>query len=262
MSLRSKYFHNQIGMTSIIIIANLLFLSQWKLVQGLTTPQLPIFGIGALFRPRNMVFRPTLGDDTDLVDSANFFTKAFWAGKTGGADELSSTQSRSLSRQQIAEFRKRYGAAVSSRDRRSELFICQNSKTGEVMGCAGVEVCRVETPNGKSVQTPSPLMSNLAVGKKYRRKGIAEDLVRAVENLVRKEWGYDDCYLFVEKRNAPGVKLYRKLGYRVEWTDETATTLVPRANGSMSTSPTILLSMKKPLGGGLGYAIRSILPFG
>ena len=84
------------------------------------------------------------------------------------------------------------------------------------MGCAGVEVCRVETPNGKAAQSPSPLMSNLAVGKKFRRKGIAEDLVRAVEDLVRKEWGYNSCYLFVEKRNVPGVKLYRKLGYKVE----------------------------------------------
>jgi len=250
-------------MISTLIITNLLFLSQLKLAQGLTIPQLPIFGIGALFRPRNMVFRPTRGDDTDLIDSAKFFTTAFWAGKSGGGvNKLSDVQSRSLSRQQIAEFRKRYGPAVSSRDRRSELIICQNGKTGEVMGCAGVEVCRVETPNGKSAQAPAPLMSNLAVGKKFRRKGIAEDLVKAVEDLVRKEWGYDDCYLFVEERNSPGVKLYRKLGYKVEWSDDTATTLIPKPNGSMATSPTVLLSMKKSLGGGLGSFLGRILPFG
>jgi len=232
------------------------------MAQSLTISPLPILGIGALFRPRNMVFRPTLGDDEDLVDSARFFTEAFWAGKIGGVDELSPTQSRSVSKQQIAEFRRRYGPSLSTRDRRSELIICQNSKTGEVMGCAGVEVCRVETPNGTSTQNPSPLMSNLAVGKKFRRKGIAEDLVKAVEDLVRNEWGYDDCYLFVEERNKPGVKLYRKLGYKVKWTDETATTLVPRSNGSMATSPTVLLSMKKSLGSGLSAALGRIFPFG
>merc|ERR1712238_220697 len=91
-----------------------------------------------------------------------------------------------LSKQQVAEFRRRYGPSMSARDRRSELILCQNSKTGEVMGCAGVEVCNVETPNGTSAEYPAPLMSNLAVGKKFRRKGIAEDLVRAVEDLVRK----------------------------------------------------------------------------
>lgn len=193
----------------------------------------------------------------------NPFMHKLRAGKSGGGvDKLSDVQSRSLSKQQIAEFRKRYGPAVSSRDRRSELIICQNGKTGEVMGCAGVEVCRVATPNGKSAQDPAPLMSNLAVGKKFRRKGIAEDLVKAVEDLVRKEWGYDDCYLFVEERNGPGVKLYRKLGYKVEWSDDTATTLIPKPNGSMATSPTVLLSMKKPLGGGLGSLLRRILPFG
>ena len=84
------------------------------------------------------------------------------------------------------------------------------------MGCAGVEVCRMETPNGKAAQNPSPLMSNLAVCKNFHRKGITEDLVRAAEDLVRKEWGYNSCYLFVEKRNVPGMTFYRKLGYKVE----------------------------------------------
>lgn len=251
MSTQCRCHHRCFIIISVTIIVHLFFPSRSNVVQSLTISPLPILGIGALFRPRNMVFRPTIGDDNDLVDSAKFFTDAFWAGKTGGVDELSAIQAKNLSRQQIAEFRRRYGSSVSTRDRRSELIICQNSKTGEIMGCAGVEVCRVETPDGTSAQNPSPLMSNLAVGKKFRRKGIAEDLVKAVEALVRKEWGYDDCYLFVEQRNKPGVKLYRKLGYKVEWTDETATTLVPRSNGSMSTSPTVLLSMKKTLGGGL-----------
>jgi ribosomal protein S18 acetylase RimI-like enzyme len=232
---------------------------------GINGTPTPILGLGAtFFRPKNMVVRPTLGNDSDLLDSAKFFTDAFWNGKIGGTKKLTLRQSKTLSNQQMAEFRKRYGKSTlkNKSDSRSELIICQNSVTGEVMGCAGIEISKVQTPNGKSVDYPAPLMSNLAVGSKFRRKGIAEDLVKAAEELVRKEWGYEDCYLFVEKRNAPAVKLYRKLGYKRQWEDETATTLIPKSNGSVKTSPTVLLCMKKSLGGGLGATLGRLFPFG
>jgi N-acetylglutamate synthase-like GNAT family acetyltransferase len=95
-----------------------------------------------------------------------------------------------------------------------------------------------------------PLMSNLAVSRKYRRKGLAEDLVRATENLARKEWGYEDCYLYVEKRNTPAVKLYEKLGYKSIWEDNTATTLLPTGDGRIADGKTTIVCMKKQLGRG------------
>ena len=129
------------------------------------------------------------------------------------------------------------------------------------MGCAGIEVDKIQTPNGKAKQFKAPLMSNLAVGKEFRRKGIAEDLVVAAETLARKEWGYSECFLYVEKKNAPAVKLYRKLGYRKEWEDDTAKTLVPTENGSVVTSPTVIVCMRKDLGGGLGNFFGRLIPF-
>ena len=120
------------------------------------------------------------------------------------------------------------------------------------MGCAGIEVTRITTPNGRSASPiAAPLMSNLAVGKKFRRRGLAEDLVKAAEALARKEWGCDECYLYVEKQNKAAVKLYRKLGYVSQWEDDTATTLVPTARGSVVSAPTIIVCMKKNLGGSL-----------
>lgn len=211
-------------------------------------------GLGALLlKPSNTIVNSD-GDDNTLVSAAKCFTDAFWNGKTGGVKQLSPRQSTTLTKQQITEFRRRYGSTTVGKnsDKRAELVVCQKKSSGEVMGCAGIEVTRITTPNGRSASPiAAPLMSNLAVGKKFRRRGLAEDLVKAAEALARKEWGCDECYLYVEKQNKAAVKLYRKLGYVSQWEDDTATTLVPTARGSVVSAPTIIVCMKKNLGGSL-----------
>ena len=101
-------------------------------------------------------------------------------------------------------------------------------------------------------------MSNVAVGKQFRRRGIAEDLVKEVEEIARKQWGYDEVYLYVEERNKAAVRLYQKLGYRKIWTDNTARTMVPTTLGRWESAPTLLVCMKKKLNRGL---LGRFLPF-
>ena len=79
--------------------------------------------------------------------------ETYRTGKVGGATKLSSSQSNSLERQQIMEFKKRYKPKVttsglnrlpgnyanrSNTDSRAELVVCVDSK-GDCIGCAGVE---------------------------------------------------------------------------------------------------------------------------
>lgn len=211
----------------------------------------PPMGIGSLFfKPKNVV-KPNLGDDPELLKAATFFTESFWAGKsTEPNGALTPKQYKILKGSQSAEFRKRYGSKMG-KDRRAELLVCKNEESDEIYGCAGIEVSKISTSNGRSVQFPAPLMSNLAVGKNYRRKGLAEDLVKAAEELVLKQWGYNECYLYVEKKNKPALKLYKKLGYKVMWEDDTATSLTPTAKGNIVSVPTVILCMKRTLGTGL-----------
>jgi len=241
----------------------------------LATP--PILGIGAvLFKPRNKILKSE-GDNDKLDEAGRFFVEAFWTGKIGGASTLSQSQSSSLERQQIAEFKKRYNAkrstasyaaaskaggsnrlpgnyaamASAAMDSRSELVLCVDGK-GECIGCAGVEVDKIKKMDGNDSTTTGPIMSNLAISRDYRRKGLAEDLVKSAELIARKEWGYDDCYLYVEKRNVPAIKLYTKLGYKTIWEDDDATTLLPTEDGrSVKNGKTTIVCMKKKLGGGL-----------
>jgi ribosomal protein S18 acetylase RimI-like enzyme len=218
------------------------------------------FGLGAVFfQPKGLITKSTRGDIPTLLEASNFFVDAFWIGKPGGgATELSDKQRRSLSTTQFGEFRSRY--AGRTRPGQAELVICQLPDTGEITGCAGIEVSPIPYNNDlKSTKTyDGPLMSNLAVSKQFRRKGIAEKLVKEVERIVRIEWGYDDCYLYVEERNKAGVKLYQKLGYKKMWIDKDATTLLPSTNGKLENSSTNIVCMRKRLNLGL---LGRILPF-
>ena len=112
-------------------------------------------------------------------------------------------------------------------------------------------VDKIKKMDGYDTTVTGPLMSNLTIGKQYRRKGLAESLVKSTETIARKDWGFNDCYLYVEKRNIPAIKLYKKLGYRTIWEDDTATTLLPTKDGRLSNGKTTIVCMKKNLGGGL-----------
>jgi ribosomal protein S18 acetylase RimI-like enzyme len=198
------------------------------------------FGLGALlFQPKGLVTKPASGDAQVLLAASDFFVEAFWANKFGGgAEQLDYRTRRSLETSQFAEFRGRYAGRGRGQ---SELITCTLAN-GEVVACAGVEVTPI--PEGNLNGPPSgfqaPLMSNLAVSREYRRKGIGERLVKEVERVARFEWGCDDCFLYVEQRNRAAVKLYEKLGYRKIWTDAAAKTLLPTANGNLKKYPTTI----------------------
>jgi len=206
----------------------------------------PSFGIGGIFfQPKGLVTKSARGEMRKLQDASTFFVDAFWIGKVGGgASSLSERQRRSLSVTQFTEFRYRYSESSKGK---AELILCE-LPDGEVVGCAGIEVSPI--PDG-DLKAPSkiraPLMSNLAVSRNYRRKGIGELLVKEAERIARYEWGSDDCYLYVERRNTAAVKLYEKLGYRTVWIDRDAKTLLPTDSGKLENAPTEIVCMKKRL---------------
>lgn len=215
-------------------------------------------GLGAIFfKPKGMTIESASDCDQKdkiILESGKFFAEAFWTNKGGSKVALSSAKMKTLERDQMAEFRRRY--SLSSMNRQSELVVAQDAN-GQIMGCAGIEVDIVKDPN-KSFDAgiEAPLMSNVAVGKKFRRKGIAEDLVKKAEE-VAIEWGYSDIYLLVERQNSPAIKLYSKAGYRKVWEDGSATTLIPSKSGLKSV-PTVISCMRKKMGGGL---FSNFLPF-
>jgi ribosomal protein S18 acetylase RimI-like enzyme len=217
----------------------------------------PSFGLGGIFfQPKGLITKSVKGEMRKLQDASSFFVDAFWVGKVGGgASKLSERQKGSLSATQFMEFRERYSQFNRGK---SELVICE-LPDGEVVGCAGIELSPI--PDG-DLKAPSklraPLMSNLAVSRNYRRKGIGVLLVKEAERIARYEWGSNDCYLYVERRNTAAVKLYQKLGYRMIWIDRGATTLLLTESGRLESAPTEIVCMKKRLNLG---AFSRLWPF-
>jgi ribosomal protein S18 acetylase RimI-like enzyme len=208
----------------------------------------PIFGIGSVLFP----VRKTIDAVSEygwaekydvLLEASEFFVDAFWTGKVGGgAKALTDRQRSQLLQSQVAEFNGRYGG---QRRTKSELLVCRNAQQ-DIIACAGVEVEGIPKASmrGSRSEQRAPLMSNVAVSSRYRRRGLAEALVQAVEDVC-VDWGYDSCFLYVEERNPAAVKLYQKLGYSIVWNDGSATTLLPTVTGELRNAPTVILCMRK-----------------
>lgn len=238
-------------MTTIMMMMRVTFMFSMAVsfAQAFTPPTL---GLAAIFSPVRGKTLEQISQSSnrrlDLNDASDFFVDAFWTAKVGGGSRrLSDRQTADLKQSQFAEFNRRYGGSRSS-----EFFVMRNQQE-EIIACAGVEIDRIRDGDMRGpVLTTAPLMSNVAVSRSYRRRGLAEDLVKAIEHHCRDVWGYEECYLYVEERNRGAVKLYQKLGYRSIWRDLSAATLLPTDRGNLESVPTRLLCMRKDLNGGSG----------
>ncbi len=76
-----------------------------------------------------------------------------------------------------------------------------------IVGTVEVSVRRV----GRHQQ---PYLSNLAVLPRWRRQGIARQLLLGAEGVVQV-WGYAKLHLHVVEENHPARRLYEGIGYRV-----------------------------------------------
>lgn len=92
----------------------------------------------------------------------------------------------------------------------SMLVACRQTD-GKVLGFAEID----GRPTKKENEAPRPYMCNLAICPKWRRKGIAKDLVRHCEKKALK-WGKTEMFLKVREANDAATNMYKYLGYEVQ----------------------------------------------
>jgi len=88
------------------------------------------------------------------------------------------------------------------------MFVACSRSTDSIIG-----FCEVDSRMSiKPEAAPRPYMCNLAVGKKWRNRGIAKALIFECEKKARG-WGKEYIYLRVRWKNKAAIGLYNGLGY-------------------------------------------------
>ena len=90
------------------------------------------------------------------------------------------------------------------------LVACRQTD-GKVLGFAEID----GRPAKKENEAPRPYMCNLAVCPKWRRKGIAKELVRQCEEKAL-QWGKSEIFLKVREANDAATNMYKDLGYEIQ----------------------------------------------
>ena len=176
-----------------------------------------------------------------------------------GGDPIPKGQRNELVRLEEKDMRETYGKKQYT----SKLLLAEDVDDNTLVGCVGVNTQAIDMEAKKLTTISSwtneedevAVLANLVVRRSYRKKGIAKQLGKQVEDQV-KEWGINRVALTVNKENTPALKLYKKLGYKVVFEDNEATCVLP-GEYNLFTSPCVNLCMVKNVGGSGGGA-----PFG
>lgn len=88
-----------------------------------------------------------------------------------------------------------------------------------------------------------PVISNLIVSNKMRRKGIAKSLTTCAEK-IGKSFGYKEIYLFVNVENIPAIRLYKSRGYKAIG-DKKKSTKIVFENNKFNNVKCVNIMMKK-----------------
>lgn len=137
----------------------------------------------------------------------------------GRDSELDGSSRRRLTSAALRDLEGRYGGNRATEQR---ALLTVRDGAGEVVACAGVEPqpflgARILRGAQRASPPPEallrPVVSNLAVAARARRKGLAARLMSSCEE-VSLSWGFDECLLLVESDNSRAMRLYGKLGYK------------------------------------------------
>lgn len=98
-------------------------------------------------------------------------------------------------------------------------YVCFVAVKGLELGnsqvIGGVEIALRSRDFWQPIANQRPYLSNLAVRAEYRKKGVAQHLLRTSEQCAL-DWGFRDLYLHVLEDNKQARRLYQKAGYRVQ----------------------------------------------
>ena len=106
----------------------------------------------------------------------------------------------------------------------SLMLLLQDPETSQLVACAEISLRPTDGKLPGEFAVPALFLlhgdapigayvSNVAVSPAYRQRGLASELLRLCERLVRGVWSLPVLHLHVDMHNEAAVALYRSLGY-------------------------------------------------
>ncbi|CAB9498054.1 FR47-like protein [Seminavis robusta] len=89
-----------------------------------------------------------------------------------------------------------------------------NNNNDDIVGFVDVDA-RTAPPNKEYKHNPRPMLSDLMVNPRMRRKGIAKQLVQRCEEICRQDFQETELYIRVLKDNEAAIAMYDSLGYSI-----------------------------------------------
>ena len=148
------------------------------------------------------------GGARDMLRVAQLLVGSFYLDGQADGGGMNAGQQQGLAKEQSADMQRRYLAKNVQAE--AAVLYLEDDATGDVVA----SVALGETPflygdallSTRDLARPppgaefNPVLANLAVQKRYRKRGYGKRLVRECEGLAR-EWGHDYLWLLVEDGN-------------------------------------------------------------
>ena len=203
------------------------------------------------------------GGARDMLRVAQLLVGSFYLDGQKDGGGMNAGQQQGLAKEQSADMQRRYLAKNVQAE--AAVLYLEDDATGDVVA----SVALGETPflygdallSTRDLARPppgaefNPVLANLAVQKRYRKRGYGKRLVRECEGLAR-EWGHDYLWLLVEDGNVRARNLYRKLGFKVV-KKETDMPTFKVVNGRVQQVQVNNFYMKKSVKGGVAQLVEN-----
>ena len=213
------------------------------------------------------VIKESNGESEVLRRTADFLSRAMYI------EQMPEGQRKELRNLEFQDLQMRYGQTVGRRKFNSCLIL--GIEDQDIIGSIGCD-CQVlnkskkrfkplkgDSPNSlypfleaDGVEEVVCVMANLAVRRNRRGLGIAQKLISAAEDNVRR-WGFEYLYLLVDSENIAAQKLYKKMGYTVSFRQEDATCVASGPIG-LKTQDCVNLCMRKRIASGSSGSIKDL----
>ncbi|MAD12812.1 MAG: hypothetical protein CMC04_08845 [Flavobacteriaceae bacterium] len=172
-------------------------------------------------------------NNKDINRASIFLTTNVYGG------QKSKSQERVLAQLISDDLNDRYKVGVNSASQKYPSAFLLAEEDEDIIGCVGLDTqilnekkrTLIKRPNKFSINSLDNddklvmVLSNLVVRRDKRNLGYAKQLIKSCE-IIARDFLFKEVFLMVDSENIPAQRLYKKMGYKKIFQDNTASCVI------------------------------------